>query len=87
MSDIPTQAQKSALKWLRNRNSDGVFDKNNVLTAGGERAPVVRSTWNKLEALDLVEFYMNRRRIKVTVSGHQVNLSGVQESQGEDNYA
>lgn len=82
MSEIPTQAQKSALKWLRNRNSDGVFDKHNVLTAGGEKAPVMRATWNKLEALGLVEFYMNRRRIKFTDKGHQFGLSGVKESQG-----
>ena len=40
MSDKATAAQLSALKWLHNRNGDGVFDRNQVLTAAGERAPV-----------------------------------------------
>lgn len=76
----PTRAQLAALKWLRNRNGDGVFDKNQVLVAACEKAPIMRGTWNKLESLGLAEFYMNRRRIKVTDSGHQVNLSNVEES-------
>lgn len=76
-------AQKSALKWLRNRNGDGVFDKHQVLTASGERAPVVRSTWNKLADAGMIEFYMNRRRIKVTDAGAELDLSNVLESQGE----
>lgn len=76
----PTAAQMSALKWLINRNADGVFDKHQVLVAGGEKAPVMRSTWNALAVYGLVEFYMNNRRIKVTDSGHRVNLSKVEES-------
>ncbi|RWF02975.1 hypothetical protein [Mesorhizobium sp.] len=70
----------SALKWLRNRNGDGVFDRNQVLVAGGERAPVMRSTWNKLQAAELVEFYMERRRLRVTQAGYLVDLSRVEES-------
>lgn len=77
----PTKAQMSALKWLRNRNADGVFDKHQVLVAGGDKAPVMRSTWNALEAMGLVESYLNRRRIKVTENGHRVNLSNVRESE------
>ncbi|RWP31794.1 hypothetical protein [Mesorhizobium sp.] len=70
----------SALKWLRNRNGDGVFDRNQVLVAGGERAPVMRATWNKLQASELVEFYMERRRLRVTKAGYVVDLSRVEES-------
>lgn len=70
----------SALKWLRNRNGDGVFDRNQVLVAGGERAPVMRATWNKLQASELVEFYMERRRLRVTHAGYLVDLSRVEES-------
>lgn len=85
MSDTQiTGAQKSALKWLRNRNADGVFDKNQVLTAAGERAPVMRSTWSKLEKLGLVKRYVNNRRLMVTVAGLEMNLHGVQESRGDE---
>ncbi|RUU29738.1 hypothetical protein [Mesorhizobium sp. M6A.T.Ce.TU.016.01.1.1] len=70
----------SALKWLRNRNGDGVFDRNQVLVAACERAPVMRSTWNKLQAAELVEFYMERRRLRVTQAGYFVDLSRVEES-------
>ncbi|TIM16254.1 MAG: hypothetical protein E5Y67_03410 [Mesorhizobium sp.] len=70
----------SALKWLRNRNGDGVFDRNQVLVASGERAPVMRATWNKLQAAELVEFYMERRRLRVTQAGYLVDLSRVEES-------
>lgn len=81
MTAQPTRNQKEALKWLINRTGDGVFDKNQVLTASGDCAPVRRSTWNKLEALGLVELYLNRRRIKVTEAGLQINLSKVKEAQ------
>ncbi|TIL30011.1 hypothetical protein [Mesorhizobium sp.] len=70
----------SALKWLRNRNGDGVFDRNQVLVAGGERAPVMRATWNKLQAAELVEFYMERRRLRVTQAGYLVDVTRVEES-------
>lgn len=76
----PTKNQLAALKWLRNRNADGVFDKHQVMTAAGERAPVRRSTWNKLADWGLIEFYMNRRRAKVTDSGHRLDLSKIEES-------
>lgn len=77
-----TGAMKSALKWLVNRNADGVFNKNQVLTAAGERAPVMRSTWSKLEKAGLVERYLNNRRMKVTPLGLAMNLRGVHESEG-----
>lgn len=70
----------SALKWLRNRNGDGVFDRNQVLVAGGERAPIMRSTWNNLQDADLVEFCMERRRLRVTQAGYLVDLARVEES-------
>lgn len=76
----PTQSQLAALKWLRNRNGDGVFDRNQVLVAGGERAPVMRATWNRLAELALVEFYQERRRVRVTPAGYLANLLKVEES-------
>ena len=76
-----TDAMKSALKWLINRNADGVFDKNQVLTAAGERAPVMRSTWTSLERAGLVERYLKNRRLKVTSAGHAIDLRGIRESQ------
>lgn len=76
----PTDAMLSALKWLKNRNGDGVFDKTNVLVAGGERAPIMRGTWNRLEAEEMVEFYHGRRRVRVTDVGRAVDLHKVRES-------
>ncbi|MER8556111.1 hypothetical protein NKH37_28825 [Mesorhizobium sp. M1217] len=73
-------AMLAALKWLRNRNGDGVFDRNQVLVAGGDRAPVMRATWNKLEARGLIEFYLDRRRVRVTQAGYLADLSRVEES-------
>lgn len=83
MSAIPnlTDSQKSALLWLRNRNGDGVFDKHQVLTAAGERAPYLRSTWSKLESCGLVERYLNGRRLRITDAGKSVDLRGVSENQ------
>ena len=52
-----TEAQRAALRWLRQHNSDGIFDVNGVLLAAGELAPVMRSTWNALARLGLAEFY------------------------------
>ena len=81
-----TPSQLSALKWLLNRNGDGVFgEKSNhsVLLAGGERAPIMRGTWSRLEALGLVERYGNKR-LRVTDAGRLVNLSNVRESEGEE---
>ncbi len=80
MSDTPTNAQISALLWLRNRNGDGVFDRNQVLVASGEKAPAMRGTWTKLASFEMVEFYMNKRRVRVTDFGNAVNMNGVVES-------
>lgn len=80
----PTHAQLAALKWLRNRNADGVFDRHQVLVAGCERAPVMRSTWSRLEGFGLVERYLKNRRLRVTDAGMAVDLRGVQESVGGD---
>ncbi len=77
---VATKAQLSALKWLRNRNGDGVFDKHQVLMAAGESAPVMRATWNALERCGLVEFHLNRRRVRVTATGACVDLSKIGES-------
>lgn len=76
----PTAAQLAALKWLRNRNGDGVFDRNQVLIAGGEPAPVMRSTWTRLERFGLVERYLENRRLRLTAEGQRVDLSRFEES-------
>ena len=52
-----TQSQADALRWLKERNGDGCFDNDGVLLAAGELAPFMRSTWNALRDLKLVEFY------------------------------
>lgn len=81
----PTGPQLSALKWLINRNGDGLFEKNNsVLVAGGERAPIMRGTWNALAKLGLVEFYLHNKRCRVTDAGRAVKLGMVRESEGEE---
>lgn len=76
-----TGPQLSALLWLKNRGGDGVFDRHNVLTASGERGPIMRSTWTRLESLGLVERYLNNRRLRLTETGHQIDLSRVRESE------
>lgn len=64
-----TKSQEDALKWLRERGGDGIFDRNGVLLAAGESAPHTRSTWNALAKLGAVEFYnptgRGRGRIRV----------------------
>ncbi|XCG51143.1 hypothetical protein ABVK50_11995 [Mesorhizobium sp. WSM2240] len=56
-------ALRDALKWLAERGGDGVFadSSHQVLYACGDKAPFMRSTWNKLSQLGRVEFYGNRR--------------------------
>lgn len=77
----PTGSMLAALKWLRNRSGDGVFEKNHqVLVAAGERAPIMRSTWARLAESELVEFYQDRRRVRVTDAGRLVDVSHVEES-------
>lgn len=62
-----TKAQKEALKWLTEHNGDGCFDRYGTLIAAGEKAPVMRSTWNALRDAGLVEFYgHNNKRLRVT---------------------
>ena len=73
MSNL-SQTLKEACLWLRNRNGDGGFDRNQVLLAGGDHAPFNRSTWNKLEAAGLAEFYQSRRRIRLTEKGRRFDI-------------
>jgi hypothetical protein len=77
---LVTKPQLAALLWLKNRNGDGVFDKNQVLIAGGEKAPVMRATWNILESLKMVELYSNKRRVRITEFGRSVGTKDVTES-------
>lgn len=72
-----TQALQAALDWLRRHNGDGVFDRTNVLLAAGERAPVMFLSWQRLEALGYVEFYIGggkAKRLRVTAFGMSVRL-------------
>lgn len=55
-----TTAQAAALKWLKERGGDGCFDKHGVAFAQGETAPVMRSTWNGLRDVGLLEYYGGR---------------------------
>lgn len=64
-----TKAQEQALKWLREHNGDGLFDRCGVLVAAGERAPVMRATWNKLRDAGLIEFY-NKKRVRIVNAPH-----------------
>lgn len=67
-----TDAQRKAREWLRERGGDGAFDKHGVALAGGESAPFMRTTWNGLRDLGLVEFYnpkgSGRGRLRLTTS-------------------
>lgn len=77
----PTADQLSALKWLRNRNCDGVFaGKGQVLLAAGECAGVMRRTWSRLEQMGLVERY-GGKRLRVTDAGMAIDLFRVSESE------
>lgn len=78
-----TDAHKAALLWLRNRNADGMFDRAGVLLAAGERAGVMRSTWNALRDAGLVEAY-SVKRLRVTAAGLAVDLSKVREARTAD---
>lgn len=74
MSKI-TEAQNEALRWLANHNGEGTFQRGghgNTLIAAGEVAPVMRSTWNALRILDLVEFFggpKGQSRCRLTDAG------------------
>lgn len=68
-----TQAQRIAVRWLASRGGDGIFDLCGVLLARGERAPVMRLTWNALQRLCLGEPYnptgKGRGRYRLTAAG------------------
>lgn len=74
-----TDAQKSALLWFRNRGGDGMFMRDGVLLAAGQRAPIMRATWNALRDEGFVEQY-NRLRLRTTIAGREFDLSNVEES-------
>lgn len=57
MRPVLTKSQKDAIRWLAEHNGDGVFDHYGLLLAGGEQGPFMRSTWNALVRLGLVEFH------------------------------
>jgi len=67
-----TEAQRAALKWLREHNGTGIFDKNGVLLAAGELAPFMRSTWSALRDAGLVDIFRTGSRgpYRVAVSSN-----------------
>jgi hypothetical protein len=85
MLKMPTPSMKSALLWLRRRNGDGMFGRDGVLVAAGERAPVMRATWNRLCMEKFTEEYEGRKRLRITEAGKRLNLTGIIES-GDDPY-
>lgn len=67
MRQALTKAERNALSWLADHNGDGHFGGPGMtLMAAGEIAPTMRLTWNSLEKKGYVEFYLNRRRIRLT---------------------
>jgi hypothetical protein len=78
-----TEAQRAALKWLRDHGGDGVFGKKTVVLAGGEWAPFSRSTWNHLRDAELVEFYGppggSGTRVRVTKFGVEFDCGQTEE--------
>ena len=58
-----TEAQRAALKWLRERGGEGVFGKRGVLLAAGEWAPFMRTTWNGLWDVGFIRIDGNRVRV------------------------
>jgi hypothetical protein len=82
-----TEPMMAALKWLRERNGTGVFDRNGVLLAGNELGPFMRTTWNKLGAFGLV--IIEGKRATVTSAGLKLKIGNVKnresiESRRED---
>lgn len=68
-----TNAQQAAVTWLRKHGGDGLFCKDGVLLAGGERAPFMRGTLNALAAAGYVEFYgKGRGRVRLTDAASKV---------------
>lgn len=58
-----TVSQLEALKWLREHNGTGVFDKHGVLLAAGESGPFMRSTWNALRDMG-----------RITIAGRRATI-------------
>jgi DNA-binding PadR family transcriptional regulator len=76
MSSSLSDSLKRALTWLQRHGGDAAFDRNGVALAQGESASVYRSTWNRLAAAGLIEFYGGKRdggkgygRLRITESG------------------
>ncbi len=62
-----TPAHRAALRWLANRGETGVFNKNGVLLAQGDLAPVMRATWNALRNGNWIT--IDGRRVTMTNDG------------------
>ena len=72
-----TEAKRAALKWLRDRNGTGVFDRDGVLLAGGELGPFMRSTWNKLR--DEGFLVIEKKRVTLLPAAYAVDVGRVDD--------
>ena len=59
-----TKSQINAFNWLRDRGSDGMFDKHGVLIAQGETCHFTRGTWNALRDLGIIKYY-DKLRVRI----------------------
>jgi DNA-binding MarR family transcriptional regulator len=70
-TDGLTKAQEDALEWFARHGGDGMFTRGHVLLAQGEIGPHMRATWNKLAEKGFVQFYQNKKRLRLTEKGKQ----------------
>ena len=68
----PTQEQKRALLWLRDRGGAGTWDAEmrERLTANGEKSPFVNVIWVAMDILGLVA--IRKRQVTVTRQGDKL---------------
>jgi hypothetical protein len=69
-TDRLTKDQEAALKWFARHGGDGVFQfQSKALLAQGKYGPVLRVTWRKIAEKGFVEFYANKKRLRLTEKG------------------
>ena len=80
MTTSVTPAQASALQWLKDRGGTGVWDRERVMLASGERAAVMHTTWTSLVRDGLLS--RDGKRFTVTAAGQ--NMPAVEPSRTID---
>lgn len=71
MIQLASDAQQQACAWLAEHNGSGCWGHDGVLIAGGERAPIMRSTWNALKSRGWVAFEKGTR-VEITEEGRKI---------------